>query len=210
MKLTGNQKVYIVSYVTKSMPQKLPKMKIMELNEASHKIQWWFFSYPDREFGLNDLTEALKISKTTANRVVHQLVDEGFLNLEVIGNIWRISCNKDHLYNYSRKISYNLSMVYESAIMGLIREIVPNSRVIILFGSYRKGDDNENSDIDIAVEVLDNKDLRIENLGILPEFGFRKNVQVTLHIFSRNKIDLNLFANIANGIVLEGLLEVSS
>jgi predicted nucleotidyltransferase len=192
------------------MPQKLPKMKIMELNEASHKIQWWFFSYPDREFGLNDLTEALKISKTTANRVVHQLVDEGFLNLEVIGNIWRISCNKDHLYNYSRKISYNLSMVYESAIMGLIREIVPNSRVIILFGSYRKGDDNENSDIDIAVEVLDNKDLRIENLGILPEFGFRKNVQVTLHIFSRNKIDLNLFANIANGIVLEGLLEVSS
>jgi len=208
LKLTGNPKVYIVSYVTKSMPKKLPKMKIMELNEASHKIQWWFFSYPDREFGLNDLTEALKISKTTANRVVHQLVDEGFLNLEVIGNIWRISCNKDHLYNYSRKISYNLSMVYESAIMGLIHEIVPNSRVIILFGSYRKGDDNENSDIDIAVEVLDNKDLRIENLGILPEFGFRKNVQVTLHIFSRNKIDLNLFANIANGIILEGFLEV--
>ena len=38
--------------------------------------------------------------------------------------------------------------------------------------------------------------------------GYRKNVPVNVHVFSRNKIDLNLFANIANGIILEGFLEV--
>ncbi|MEA3379184.1 MAG: nucleotidyltransferase domain-containing protein [Nanoarchaeota archaeon] len=190
------------------MEKKLAKMKRIELNEASYKIQRWFFSYPDKEFGLNNLAEALKISKTTANRTIHHLVDEGFLNLEIIGKLWRITCNQNHIYNYSRKISYNLSMIYESIILKAIHEIIPNPMAIILFGSYRKGDDNENSDIDIAVEVLGNKGLRIENLGIFPEFGFRKNVQVTLHIFSRKKIDLNLFANIANGIVLEGLLEI--
>ena len=42
----------------------------------------------------------------------------------------------------------------------------------------------------------------------LEKLGFRKNVKVNIHIFSRNKIDLNLFTNIANGIVLDGLLEV--
>jgi len=31
---------------------------------------------------------------------------------------------------------------------------------------------------------------------------------VHLHIFSRNKVDLNLFANISNGIILDGFLEV--
>jgi len=79
---------------------------------------------------------------------------------------------------------------------------------IIIFGSYRWGTDNEKSDIDIAVEVLDNQDMRIENLGVIEQVGFRTNVVVNLHIFSRNRVDLNLFTNIANGILLDGILEV--
>jgi len=81
-------------------------------------------------------------------------------------------------------------------------------KAIYLFGSYRKGDDNEKSDIDIAVEVLDNKDIRIIEAGIISKFGFRKNVKINLHIFSKNKVDFNLFSNIVNGILLEGFLEV--
>ena len=45
-------------------------------------------------------------------------------------------------------------------------------------------------------------------LGIVEQLGYRKKVNVNLHVFSRNKIDLNLFVNIANGIVLDGFLEV--
>lgn len=70
------------------------------------------------------------------------------------------------------------------------------------------GTDNEKSDIDIAVEVLDNKSMKIEKLEVIAQLGFRKKVTVNCHIFTRNKIDLNLFTNIANGIVLDGLLEV--
>ena len=83
-----------------------------------------------------------------------------------------------------------------------------NSRSIILFGSYRWGDDNEKSDIDIAVEILGDKEVKIFKLGVIQKLGYRQNIPVNLHIFSRNKIDLNLFSNIANGIVLEGFLEV--
>jgi predicted nucleotidyltransferase len=157
---------------------------------------------------LNDLAEELEIAKTTANIVVTRLVEEKFLNLAVLGKTWRITCNKEHIYNYSKKIAYNLNMVYESGILEEIHKIIPNSRTIILFGSYRKGDDTEKSDIDIAVEVLGDKEIEIVELGVLPQFGYRRNVPVNIHVFSRNKIDLNLFANISNGIVLEGFLEV--
>lgn len=190
------------------MNKKLKKTDLRKLNEAYQKILLWFFSYPAKEISLNDLSTSIKISKTTANRVVGQLVEEGFLKREVLGKIWRISCNQDHLYNYSLKIAFNLRMVYESGIMQKIHELIKNPRVIVLFGSYRKGDDAEKSDIDIAVEVLDNEELRIVQLGIIQQFGYRDNVTVNIHIFSRNKVDLNLFANIANGIVLEGFLEV--
>ena len=190
------------------MVKKLKKIQPFEETEAYFKIMHWFFAYPNIEMSLNDISQELKISKTTANRVVMQLLDEGFLKKEVLGRIWRISCNLEHAYNLTRKISHNLSIVYESGILDEIHKLIPNSRAIVLFGSYRKGDDTEESDIHIAVEVLDNEAVRIIELGILPQLGYRKNVMVNLNIYSRNKIDLNMFSNIANGIVLEGFLEV--
>lgn len=188
--------------------QRLKIKELIELNEAYNKTLLWFFSFPDIKIGLNDLSIALKISKNTAKSIVNKLIKKGFLNKEEIGKAWRISCNKDHIYNYSRKIAYNLIMIYESTILEEVHKLIENPRAIILFGSYRKGDDTENSDIDIAIEILNDKELKIIELGIIPSFVYRKNVKVNLYIFSRDKIDLNLFSNISNGIILEGFLEV--
>jgi len=180
----------------------------LNLNEPYQKVLTWFFSFPSREIGLSDLSEAVGISKATANRIVNQLVKEKFLNVEVLGNVWRISCAKYHPYNFSMKIGYNLMMIYGSGILKEVHEKVKNPRAVVLFGSYRKGDDNEKSDIDIAVEVFGDEGMKIDERCFITRFGYREHVQVNMHIFSRSKIDLNLFANIANGIVLEGFLEV--
>lgn len=193
------------------MINKLEKMRLMELNEAYKKVLYWFFSFPEIETGLNQLSSDLKISKTTAKKIVNILVKKKFLDRKIYGKTWRIKCDLKHQYNLTTKVAFNLDMIYSLYYDNLrdrIRGLVGNFASIILFGSYRKGDDNDKSDIDIAIEVVDNKELRIIELGVIPEFGFRKNVQVNLHIFSRNKIDVNLFSNIANGIVLEGMLEV--
>lgn len=169
-------------------------------------VIYWFFSYPTREVSLSDLTSILNISKITGNRVVNELVKAGFLKKEVLGKIWRISCNAQHPLN-RLKIPYNLTLIYSSVIIDEISKKFPNARSVVLFGSYRKGDDNDKSDIDIAVELLGNNDLKIIELGKF-NLGYRKNIPVNLHVFSRSKIDLNLFANIANGIILSGFLEV--
>lgn len=210
----GNQKVYIVLYITtlmvkniKLITKKLKKVEQIELSEAYNKALNWFFSFPNIEMSLNDLAEELKISKTTAKRMVLQLMNEGFLKREILGKTWRISCNQDHIYNTSRKIAHNLIPIYEFGIIQEIHKRIKNPRAIILFGSYRKGDDTEKSDIDIAVEVLGNEEVRLVQLGKLAKFGYRKDVLVNLYVYTRNKIDLNLFSNIINGIVLEGFLE---
>jgi len=189
------------------------KSKFQDLNEAYQKVLLWFFSFPTQQMSLTELAHNLDISKTTANRIVTMLEKEGFLAKDVLGKVWRISCNQQHMYNFSRKIAYNLTMIYESSLIQAIHDFMQNefkqnSRTIILFGSYRKGDDTEKSDIDIAIEILGNQSLLIHEFRIFPQFGYRKNVKVNLHIFTRNDIDLNLFSNIANGIVLEGFLEV--
>jgi predicted nucleotidyltransferase len=187
--------------------KKSPKISILEEAEALLKVLYWFFGYPDRPIGLSDLAEAVGISKTTANRIVTRLASEGFLQVEVMGKIWRITPNPGHPYNLGIKIPFNLGLVYGSGIVDEIVNRIPNARAIVLFGSYRKGDDADKSDLDIAVEVIGDEELRIVEFGKIP-MGYREEVPVKLHIFSRNRISLNLFANIANGIVLHGFLEV--
>ncbi len=182
-----------------------------EFNEAYQRTLSWFFDFPTIETGLNDLASDTRISKTTAKRVVNKLVKEGFLIKKVYGKSWRISVNKNHTYNHTEKIAANLTAVYEAYRKGLrdiIFEHVKSPQAIVLFGSYRKGDDTEKSDIDIAVEVMGDQQLEIIKDVAYITFGYRKNVPVNLHVFSRKAADLNLFANIANGIVLEGFLEV--
>ena len=181
-----------------------------EFSDVEEKVLYWFFSFPTAEMGLSDLASVLKISKLTASIVVRRLVKEEFLRLKVYGKAWSITSNVNHPAYALRKIPYTLNAVNEIYYRVLRKEIlnkVGYAKSIILFGSYRKGDDTEKSDLDIAVEVSEDKQMRIVHLGNI-NIGYRKNVPVNLYIFNRNKIDLNLFANIANGIVLEGFLEV--
>ena len=187
---------------------KFRKTELLELTDAYRKVLYWFFSYPTKEFGLSELTKQVNISKTTANRVVLELAKQGFCKIEELGKLWRISCDTQHEFTTTRKIPYNLELVYESGIIGEVLKVVENPRCIILFGSYRKGDDTDQSDIDIAVEVLGNAQPTVTTLGVVPQLGYRKNVKVNVVTFSRNKVDINLFTNIANGVVLYGLLEV--
>jgi len=193
--------------------KKLPDVELLKLNEAYHKVMYWFFSFPDSAIGLNNLSSALEISKTTTKKIIADFEKNGFLIKSIYGKTWVVQCNRKHYFNNTKKIVFNLDMIFEAYYGGLrdhILSIVGNAHAIILFGSYRKGDDNEKSDIDIGVEVAGTKDLKILQLGRVPIFGYRKDVAVNLHIFSRNKIDINLFSNIANGIVLEGFLEVKT
>lgn len=187
---------------------KFKKVDLSKVNDAYLKVMYWFFAYPDKEISLNELAKLVNISKTTANRIVSQLVKEEFLKVLTFGKVWRISCNQQHKFNNTKKIAYNLGLVYESGIVEEILKAIPSSRSIILFGSYRKGYDISTSDLDIAVEILGSEETAIFQLGVIPQLGYKQEVKVNILKFTRNKVDLNLFANLCNGIVLYGFLEV--
>ena len=181
---------------------------LLELSETCRRVLYYFFDRPDDATGLNSLAKIIKASKTSVREAVLLLERHGYIKKEAIGNAWRVyAWDTAGFYFTIQKIPYNLQLVYNSQILNNIYNKLPGAKAIILFGSYRYGTNNKNSDVDIAVEIAGNKDLQITELGAF-DLGFRKNVKVNLHIFSRNNIDLNLFTNIANGIVLGGLLEV--
>ena len=187
---------------------KLRNVSPEEALTAHHRVMTWFFAYPNEDFTLNELHTAVGMAKTTAREAVNALLKDGFLDLKTIGRLWRIRANQTHEYFSTKKIAYNLSLVYDSRLLEHVNKNYPHALSVVLFGSYRKGDDMPGSDVDIAVEILGSEPIKIVELGIISQCGYRQNVKVNLHVFSRNEVDLNVFANIANGIVLQGFLEV--
>ena len=107
------------------------------------------------------------------------------------------------------KIMYNLHMLVRSNIPEFLVQKFNAPRCIVLFGSYRKGEDADGSDIDLAVEVPEGAKTGAFNFEEFGEFEETIGRTVTVHVFSRKGMDDNLFVNIADGIVLYGFLEVS-
>lgn len=191
------------------MIKKLTSIDFLVFSEAYKRVLNYFFSFPSQAIGLNDLSQAISVSKTSVKNAVLQLEKEKFLNKEEVGKAWRITLNQNHPYMLTRKVPISLQTVYESGAIDMIRAKYPSAKAIILFGSFRNGKDNEQSDIDIAVEISGNEEPRVEQLGILEKFAnYRPKVPINLFVFSRNKVDINVFNNIANGIILDGFLEV--
>ncbi len=202
-------------------PHGSKKEHLFDKQTIENKIASVLFKYPYTDFTLSEIVKKARVSKSMASSIIQKMKREEFIIFEEIGEkMWRIRANIENPDFREWKILNNLSLIFESPIIDFLSEHF-NPKVIILFGSFRWGEDGRDSDIDIAVEILKNKEIEIISLKKLakrlkdPEFSkrverFEKDVErnVQIHIFNKKRINTNLFNNIANGIVLGGFLEV--
>lgn len=176
-----------------------PKLLI---ETGKQKVLDFLIRYPEKEFSLSDLAREARVAKANIGNIVEDLHRAGFIRLEKLSKIWRISANRENSAFLKMKIVYNLNYIYQSGLVEFLNEKYNNPKSITLFGSYRRGEDTSESDIDIAIET-DSGEYRVIEYN--EEVAGRK---IQIHLFSRRKVDINVFNNIANGIVLSGFLEV--
>jgi predicted nucleotidyltransferase len=92
----------------------------------------------------------------------------------------------------------NLKQIYESGLVDYLEKEFAGA-TIILFGSYSRGDDLINSDIDIVIIGRKEKKINLEDY----EKRLERKINVNYYD-SFDKIHTNLKENLANGIVLAG------
>ena len=184
--------------------------KYLKLYEetAKNKIVEILFKYPEKEFSLSDLAKEAGVAKANIGNILNEFQEAGLITIEKLSKIWRIKSNQTNWLFIRSKIVYNLGFVYKSGLVEFLIEHFKNPRAILLFGSFRKGEDLTNSDIDIAIESEEVKEYKITRLKELSEFEKIIGRKIQIHIFNRESIDDNLFNNVANGILLWGFLEV--
>ncbi len=165
-----------------------------------------FFEDSESEFHIREIARLTKINHTTVRQVLNKLVKDELLTSkkEKLFVSYKSIISRKYL---NLKLFYNLEKLRESKIIEDLERYY-DYPVIILFGSYVKGMDTKNSDIDICIISNINKEF---NTG---KYTNLLNREVSIHNFTTKKwgeaINKNphLVNNICNGLVLSGELEV--
>jgi predicted nucleotidyltransferase len=151
-----------------------------------------------------EIATLLKVSPTAVGKALSLLEKECLVKVErsKTMNLSYILLNRDNPFAVSLKRVENLKMLYESGIVEYFGDTFPGC-VIIMFGSYSRGEDTVKSDIDIAVLGSKRKDTE------LAKFGKMLERPVVLNFYDDIKgLDKNLRSNIMNGITLVGVVEI--
>ncbi len=169
------------------------------------------YKFPDKEFSLTELAKLANVAKPNLGKILGELHAVDYIELVKLNIIWRIKANQRSWYFIRDKIVYNLSIIYQSGIVEFLANYFGNPKIIVIFGSFRKGEDISNSDIDIAIETdrMNEDKYLLDRCKELKGYESLFDRKIQIHLFDRKNVDINLFNNIANGIVLFGFLEVN-
>ena len=164
----------------------------------------FFFDSPTKGHSLMEISKAIGIAHTSVKQNLTALAKLAFIaeTIEKKGKrrfpIYAAERNAKEFQQH--KMLFNIAALLESQVIDFLDDTFA-PKAIVLFGSYRRGEDIETSDIDIFLEC------KKEDCD-LKQFEKKLKRKIELHFqehFSHYSKELK--NNIMNGIVLCGFLE---
>lgn len=175
----------------------------MKQNNIKITIKEYFFVNPSAKLRVRQIERELKIPLPSVLRYVKELESEDILSTLNLGNVVFYTANRSSNKYLLEKKLFNIFSIYNSGFIDFIMKELSNPPVIV-FGSYAKGEDLENSDIDLYIETQSNRDLRLENF----EQILKRKIQIFKYQNIHKVKNPYLANNIINGVILNGLVEV--
>ena len=158
-----------------------------------------FAKNPTKPYQIRELSKEIGLATTSIKLHLKELEKNNFIKHEKVGVYKAYKANfNDENFKFYKKL-FNLTTLKECGLINeLEKQLSPD--VIILFGSYSKGEDIENSDIDIFA-LAKEKAMDLKKY----EKSLGRNIQL---FFSEdlNKLPKELFNNILNGVILNGFI----
>ncbi len=163
-------------------------------NQKWDKVLELLFENPNKRFTIREISKETKVPTSSIQRYLKSLKEENLIDRD----------NKIVINEYSKflKSSFMINKIIKSGLIEYLNEKL-NSSVIIIFGGIRKGEYDNESDIDLFVEST--KKIKID----LSKFEkmLKHNIQLFVEKDVKNLPD-RLFNNVINGIKLGGYLKI--
>jgi len=168
---------------------------------SRYRILQEFFDFPRKNFQMREVSRRTKITQPSVINHLKALVKEELITKEKKGTYPTFSANRDNeFFKLYKKIDLILRIKQSGLLDYIYDSCVPNC--IILFGSASKGEDIEESDIDLFIQSTEKK---LE----LNKYEKMLNRKIIL-FFEENfpRINTELKNNILNGIILKGYIKI--
>jgi len=168
------------------------------------KVAGIFFDEPTIPHYLIEISKKSRLAHTSTKKYLISLKKEGIISetIEKKGkrNFPTFKANLENQSYKQQKTVHNILKIYNSGLINFLRDNC-TPKVIILFGSYSRGEDTEKSDIDVFVESK-KRALNFKKF----EGALKRKIEIHFNN-SFNNYPKELKNNILNGNVLYGYLE---
>ncbi len=179
--------------------------KVNSLEKNYGSVLRLFLKSPTKKYHIREVAEDLKISPRTAKKYLERLKEAGLLKLKKEKLYDNYVANTESQAFRDEKLFFNVDTLRKSGLVDFIEREM-NYPAIILYGSCGRGEDMENSDIDIFIIAK-----KCEKINVS---AFEKELGREIHIMCMPEREFKkgqskeLQNNVLNGFVLSGFLEV--
>ena len=176
-------------------------------NKVLNILEEFSSDYNKRIYG-RDIAKRLKMNQKTVSNILNKLEKENILKFSYEGKNKYYYLNRFNpsikevvkLVEIDRKIRF---IARNKNLRELFEKLEEKTQgILIVFGSYARGEDTSKSDIDIAIVT------RMESSLDLKRFEKQINRKINIYEVRIKECKKEFINNLANGIVLYGFLKV--
>jgi uncharacterized protein len=118
------------------------------------------FRFPSREFTEREIASQIKMSPNTVNLALRDLTETNVFHFKRIGKTHIYSCNKNSvLYPFLSDIFKGERKILDK-LTDSLRVTLTGAELVLIYGSFAKGEEDAGSDIDILVVTKDKVKVR--------------------------------------------------
>jgi len=175
----------------------------MKRYDAKRRILGHFLQNPTARLRVRQIERLLNVPLPSVTRYTKELEKENLLTKITISDVHFFTANRAAPSFVLEKKIYNLRNVFDSGLIPHLEKLYGRPTAV-LFGSYARGEDIEESDIDLYIETPSKKRVALEKF----HWTLGRKIQVFRYKSLHDVENRELANNIANGITLLGFLEV--
>ena len=173
------------------------KLKISHKLCSFFRVLEVFFVQPTTIHFIKEIARTIHLAPTSVRNHIKQLLALELIKRKKSKPFDGFVANRENEDFIFYKKVYNLYSLKELA--DFLISSFGNPKLVVVFGSYARGEDVEESDIDILIVTKVKKELNLENF----EKKLKRKINLLL-VDDLEKLEKNLIKKIYDGIVLYG------
>jgi len=171
-------------------------MENLFFKSNTQKVLKFLSEHPTRFLLSSEVRKDLKISRASIHSALRELLKQGLIQREQKG--------KAYVYQIKSELAISKQLkVLDSVIKlrSLVKKVSPLVSKVILFGSCSRGENTEDSDIDLFI-ITHNKEEVRKRLKQFARFRLRPIIKTPIEFVNLEKKDRTFYLEITRGVIL--------